>query len=308
MRPRADSGRGRQLGKRQRRHGRAGLPRRARDARRGGRGARPRARAPSRSPRPARSAFRLRSTPSGAACRGGGEPVATRRRGLRAGDHDHRPRPEALHGAQRGVTVSAQAKGAGMIQPGFATMLCFVQTDAQIPDPEAALRAAVADSFERITVDGQMSTNDTVLLQATGASGQPLPEGLLDAVLLQLALEVVADGEGATRVGRIEVDGAASTRGGRARGARDRQLAARQDGALRPRSQLGPDRPGRGDGARRRGARGARPRRDRGRASWARTARRPRSRCGSAAATAAPHVYFSDLSHDYIELNSEYTT
>ena len=64
-------------------------------------------------------------------------------------------------------------------------------------------------SFERITVDGQMSTNDTVLLQATGAAGVPLPEGLLDAVLLQLALEIVADGEGATRVGRIEAREAA---------------------------------------------------------------------------------------------------
>src|SRR3954453_14050796 len=55
-----------------------------------------------------------------------------------------------------------------------------------------------------------MSTNDTVLLQATGAAGRPLPPGLLDAVLLQLALDVVADGEGATRVSRIEVTGAAS--------------------------------------------------------------------------------------------------
>ncbi|HXF01001.1 MAG TPA: bifunctional ornithine acetyltransferase/N-acetylglutamate synthase [Solirubrobacterales bacterium] len=110
-----------------------------------------------------------------------------------------------------GVTVSAQAKGAGMIEPGFATMLCFVQTDAQVPAPETTLRAAVADSFERITVDGQMSTNDTVLLQATGSSGRPLPEGLLDAILLQLALEIVADGEGATRVGRIEVAGGASS-------------------------------------------------------------------------------------------------
>ena len=108
-----------------------------------------------------------------------------------------------------GVTVSAQAKGAGMIEPGLATMLCFVQTDAAVPEADAVVRAAVADSFERITVDGQMSTNDTVLLQATGASGAPLPDGLLDAVLLQLALEVVADGEGATRVGRIEVTGAA---------------------------------------------------------------------------------------------------
>jgi glutamate N-acetyltransferase/amino-acid N-acetyltransferase len=110
-----------------------------------------------------------------------------------------------------GVTISAQAKGAGMIEPRFATMLCFLQTDARVPEPEAALRAAVADSFERITVDGQMSTNDTVLLQATGSSGRPLPPGLLDAVVLQLALEIVADGEGATRVGRIEVTGGASS-------------------------------------------------------------------------------------------------
>jgi glutamate N-acetyltransferase/amino-acid N-acetyltransferase len=109
-----------------------------------------------------------------------------------------------------GVTLSAQAKGGGMIQPKMATMLCFVQTDAVVESPDAALRAATDASFERITVDGQMSTNDTVLLQATGASGEPLPKGLLEAVLLQLAIEVVADGEGSTRVGRIQVDGAAS--------------------------------------------------------------------------------------------------
>jgi glutamate N-acetyltransferase/amino-acid N-acetyltransferase len=109
-----------------------------------------------------------------------------------------------------GVTISAQAKGGGMIQPNMATMLCFVQTDAVVEDPGAALRAACDSSFERITVDGQMSTNDTLLLQATGGSGQPLPAGLLEAVLLQLALEVVADGEGSSRVGRIQVDGAAS--------------------------------------------------------------------------------------------------
>ena len=108
------------------------------------------------------------------------------------------------------VTLSAQAKGAGMIEPGFATMLCFVQTDAVVEDSASALRDAVDASFERITVDGQMSTNDTVLMQASGASGQPLPAGLLDAVLLQLALEIVADGEGATRAGRVEARGAAS--------------------------------------------------------------------------------------------------
>ena len=109
-----------------------------------------------------------------------------------------------------GVTLSAQAKGGGMIQPNMATMLCFVQTDAVVDDPDAALRAACDASFERITVDGQMSTNDTLLLQATGASGSPLPQGLLEAELTQLALEVVADGEGSSRVGRIQVDGAAS--------------------------------------------------------------------------------------------------
>jgi len=109
-----------------------------------------------------------------------------------------------------GVTISAQAKGAGMIEPEMATMLCFVQTDAVIEDPDAALRAAVDASFHRITVDGQMSTNDTVVLQATGTSGEPLPDGLLEALLTQLAIEIVRDGEGAVRVARMEVAEAAS--------------------------------------------------------------------------------------------------
>jgi glutamate N-acetyltransferase/amino-acid N-acetyltransferase len=109
-----------------------------------------------------------------------------------------------------GVTLSAQAKGAGMIEPNMATMLCFVQTDAVVEDADALLRAATDASFNRITVDGQMSTNDTVLLQASGTSGEPLPEGLLEAVLMQLAIEIVRDGEGAVRTGRIEVTEAAS--------------------------------------------------------------------------------------------------
>ncbi|HET7417314.1 MAG TPA: bifunctional glutamate N-acetyltransferase/amino-acid acetyltransferase ArgJ [Solirubrobacterales bacterium] len=108
-----------------------------------------------------------------------------------------------------GVTLSAQAKGAGMIEPNMATMLCFVQTDAVVEDADALLHEAVDASFNRITVDGQMSTNDTVLLQASGASGQPLPDGLLEAVLKQLAIEIVRDGEGAVRTGRIEVTEAA---------------------------------------------------------------------------------------------------
>jgi len=109
-----------------------------------------------------------------------------------------------------GVTLSAQAKGAGMIEPNMATMLCFVQTDAVVEDPDKLLGTASDASFNRITVDGQMSTNDCVLLQATGASGLLLPDGLLEAVLTQLAIEIVRDGEGAVRVGRIEVSEAAS--------------------------------------------------------------------------------------------------
>jgi glutamate N-acetyltransferase / amino-acid N-acetyltransferase len=109
-----------------------------------------------------------------------------------------------------GITLSAQAKGAGMMQPNMATMLCFVQTDAVVENPDGLLRAATDASFNRITVDGQMSTNDCVLLQATGAAGKPLPAGLLEAVLTQLAIEIVRDGEGAARVARIEVSEAAS--------------------------------------------------------------------------------------------------
>jgi glutamate N-acetyltransferase / amino-acid N-acetyltransferase len=206
-----------------------------------------------------------------------------------------------------GVTVTAQAKGAGMIQPRFATMLCFVQTDARVPDPEDTLRAAVARSFERITVDGQMSTNDTVLVQATGSSGRSLPDGLLDAVLLQLAMEVVADGEGATRVGRIQVCEAASgeeaervaraiansplvkaalygrdANWGRIAQAAGMALAGEELDELAPDAieagELGSDDPevemllrlGRGE--------------------------------------AAAHVYFSDLTPGYVELNSEYVT
>jgi glutamate N-acetyltransferase/amino-acid N-acetyltransferase len=206
-----------------------------------------------------------------------------------------------------GVTVSAQAKGAGMIEPGFATMLCFVQTDAQVPDEEAALRAAVADSFERITVDGQMSTNDTVLLQATGSSGAGLPEGLLDAVLLQLALEVVADGEGATRVGRIEVSGAASgdeaERVARAiansplvkaafygRDPNWGRIAQAAGMALAGEEleELGPEAIEAGEMGSEADEAEIALRLDRG--------------------DATAHVCFSDLTHDYVELNSEYTT
>ena len=116
------------------------------------------------------------------------------------------------------VRLSAQAKGAGMISPNFATMLCFVQTDAAL-DPATAdllLGVTVKRSFDRISVDGQLSTNDTAILMASGASGvQVAPESpdelalgeALDALLRQLALLIVRDGEGAKRVGRVVVRG-----------------------------------------------------------------------------------------------------
>ena len=116
------------------------------------------------------------------------------------------------------VRLCAQAKGAGMIQPSFATMLCFVQTDAALSAETAdlLLGVTVKRSFDRISVDGQLSTNDTALLMASGASGVTIapesPDELhfgqaLDALVRQLALEIVRDGEGAARVGRVVVSG-----------------------------------------------------------------------------------------------------
>jgi len=117
------------------------------------------------------------------------------------------------------VRLSAQAKGAGMIEPSFATMLCFVQTDAAL-EPETAallLGVCVKRSFDRISVDGQLSTNDTVILQCSGASGvRVAPESedelrlgeALDALLRMLALMIVRDGEGSKRIGRVVVSGA----------------------------------------------------------------------------------------------------
>jgi glutamate N-acetyltransferase/amino-acid N-acetyltransferase len=116
------------------------------------------------------------------------------------------------------VRLAAQAKGAGMISPRFATMFCFVQTDADMGAETVDLLTGVTvkRSFDRISVDGQLSTSDTVFALANGASGvrvEPETEDELrlgeamDALLRQLALEIVADGEGCGRVGRIIVRG-----------------------------------------------------------------------------------------------------
>jgi glutamate N-acetyltransferase / amino-acid N-acetyltransferase len=116
------------------------------------------------------------------------------------------------------VRLAAQAKGAGMISPRHATMFCFIQTDAALEPETLGLLTGVCvqRSFDRISVDGQLSTSDTVVALASGASGVRVrpesPDELalgeaLDAVLRQLALEIVHDGEGAKRVGRIVVTG-----------------------------------------------------------------------------------------------------
>lgn len=128
------------------------------------------------------------------------------------------------------VTITAQCKGAGMIQPNFATMLCFVQTDALLTAETAdlLLGVCVKRSFDRVSVDGELSTNDTAILQASGHSGvEVAPESAdealfgqaLDAVLRQLAIAMIADGEGSIRIGRVVCrggDGGAVERAARA--------------------------------------------------------------------------------------------
>jgi glutamate N-acetyltransferase/amino-acid N-acetyltransferase len=126
------------------------------------------------------------------------------------------------------VTVSGIAKGSGMIAPDMATMLCFLATDARIPAGalQAILRSGADRSFNCITVDSDTSTSDTVLLFATGATKHPrVPaEGgailkdfrrAVHEVLMELALMVARDGEGAQKLIRIDVTGAVSAKSAR---------------------------------------------------------------------------------------------
>jgi glutamate N-acetyltransferase / amino-acid N-acetyltransferase len=116
------------------------------------------------------------------------------------------------------VRLTAQCKGAGMISPRFATMLCYVETDAKLGAETADLLLGVClkRSFERCTVDGQLSTNDMAALMCSGQRGvEVAPESederlfgeALDALLRQLAIMMVADGEGAGRIARVVVRG-----------------------------------------------------------------------------------------------------
>ena len=127
---------------------------------------------------------------------------------------DTRAKQAVVH--RDGWTVGGMAKGAGMLAPGLATMLCVLTTDA-VAD-RATVRTALHDAtrttFDRIDADGCMSTNDTVVLLASGASGAaPTPDELaaaVHAVCVDLAAQLLADAEGATKEVRIEVVGAAT--------------------------------------------------------------------------------------------------
>jgi len=118
------------------------------------------------------------------------------------------------------VRIGGIAKGAGMIRPDLGTMIAVVTTDAAIAAErlQAMLATAAAGSFNRITVDGCQSTSDSVIVLASGASGVAVDDGpaaetfalALRDVCLDLALEIVSDGEGARRIARYEVVGAPS--------------------------------------------------------------------------------------------------
>jgi glutamate N-acetyltransferase / amino-acid N-acetyltransferase len=230
------------------------------------------------------------------------------------------------------VSLTAQAKGAGMISPGFATLLCFVQTDAALSAAtcDLLLGVCVKRSFERVSVDGQLSTNDTVLLQASGGSGVTVePESkdelrfgeALDALMRQLALLVVADGEGARRTGRVVVHGGDPA-------AVDRVARAVADSSLVKTALYGGD-PNWGRiiqavGAAMPGtaplavdvtiegvqvcARGGHVAYDAAALTQAVSRPEVEYEIGLPGDGAESEVYFSDLGHEYITINADYTT
>lgn len=145
---------------------------------------------------------------------------------------DTRPKSAVVQATIGGrtVTVAGIAKGSGMIAPSLATMLCFVTTDANVAAPTLGkvVRGVAEQSFNAITVDGDMSTSDTLIVMASGAAGgkriaggkdvQAFSDALLE-VCSALAREIVRDGEGATKLLYVTVSGA--------RGDREAMLAAR---------------------------------------------------------------------------------
>jgi len=127
-------------------------------------------------------------------------------------------RPKTAFAQMKRAAMAGMAKGSGMIHPRMATTLGFVMTDAVASPAElrAALKKAISVSFNRVSVDGDTSTNDTVAVLANGASGfkpaaRALESGLIE-VLESLARQVARDGEGARKLVTIDVEGAASER------------------------------------------------------------------------------------------------
>ena len=138
-------------------------------------------------------------------------------RGILTTDTVHKLAGRTLPLSGREVQITGMAKGAAMIGPNMATMLSVILTDAplDVPSADAALRHAVDDSFNCISVEGHTSTNDSVLLLANGAAGGPPLAGddlarfgqALDEVAIELARSIPADGEGATHLITVEISG-----------------------------------------------------------------------------------------------------
>jgi glutamate N-acetyltransferase/amino-acid N-acetyltransferase len=247
------------------------------------------------------------------------------------------------HGALRidlpegAVRLGFAAKGAGMISPHMATMLCFVTCDAIVPAPEWSriVESAVADSFNRISVDGQESTNDTVLAFSNGASGvQPGGQSLallaqaLKAAMLSLAVAIVADGEGATKVVKLSVHDARDEREAEtvARAIADSPLVKAAfygedpnwgrvvQSAGQALAALGDDTPLKADidyGSVRVLDDGRPVRLAEGEASMLTQVMRQSElelSVGLRQGRAATTLYFSDLTHQYVTFNAEYTT
>jgi len=126
--------------------------------------------------------------------------------------------PKTVHIEGAGWSVGGMAKGAGMLAPGLATMLCVLTTDAVVTaeDADAALRSATATTFDRIDSDGCMSTNDTVILLASGASGVQVSRAALTSAVTEasavLSRALIADAEGASHDIAVMVVGADSER------------------------------------------------------------------------------------------------
>jgi glutamate N-acetyltransferase/amino-acid N-acetyltransferase len=141
-------------------------------------------------------------------------------RGILTTDTTHKMAGQRLELAGRSIQITGMAKGAAMIGPNMATMLGLILTDAALEtaDAQAMLREAADQTFNCISVDGHMSTNDTVLLLANGAAGGPPLKGAdlakFKAALLQtcetLARAIPADGEGATHLITLDITGCAS--------------------------------------------------------------------------------------------------